>query len=219
MKKCALIIGLGTSLFFFISCSKKESTTTVPTKPASTLSVADYFPLKTGNYWVYKTTECDSNGNIMPVVYKNDSLVVKNDTVINGKTYHTIIEYNYMNAPTSFVDCYADSADCIINNYGSIVFSIKNTSGIIYTQLLSPDTIAYVNYSFISSPTSIIVPVGTYSCEDYKGAVYRKSDNFNRAYLTHHYYSDNIGLVKRTAFFLSNPLNIINFDLLSYHVQ
>jgi hypothetical protein len=219
MKKCALVIGLGISLFFFISCKKDKSSTTAPATQASTPSVSDYFPLKTGNYWVYKTTECDSNGNIIAGTYKNDSVIIKNDTLINSKTYHTVVEYNFMNCPTPSMQYYTDSADCVVTNYGKIVFSIKNTSGVIYTQMVYADSSVYINYFCIKTPVSISVPSGTYSCVDFEGALYEKSNNFDKAYLTHHYYSENIGLVKRTAFYLSNPLNIINLDLLSYHVQ
>ena len=90
MKKSALIIGLGLSLFFFVSCNKKDTSTPVTTTPA----VSDYFPMAVGDYWVYQQTQYDSSGNIIPQTWKNDSVVVKNDTVFNNKTYHILMDYN-----------------------------------------------------------------------------------------------------------------------------
>ena len=218
MKKCALVIGLGISLFFFISCKKDKSSTTTPANQASTPSVSDYFPLKTGNYWAYKNTQYDTSGNIISQSPKNDSVVVKNDTLINGKTYFTVLEYNFSSSSAPIIQYYADSADCIVNNYGNIVFSIKNTTGIIYTQIYSPDTVVYVNYSYISTPTSVTVPLGAYSCVNFQGTVYFKNENFSKGYLTPNYYYQNIGPIKRTYIYADSHYTI-NLDLLSYHVQ
>lgn len=221
MKKYTLVIVLGIILIFLFSCSKKdapvpETTTQATNKPIATPSVLEYLPLNAGNYWVYKQTEYDTSGSIVPRIYKNDSVVVKNDTVINGKTYHTIVNYNFLSEPPLTM-YWRDSADCIVNNDGKIIFSI-NTSGIIYKNILSPDTLAFVNYSYTSTPTNITVPLGTYSCVDYKGEVYRKADNYNKSILIHNYYCKGIGSVKEESVFIGS-LYWIKWDLLSYHIQ
>jgi hypothetical protein len=217
MKKCAIVIGLGISLLIVISCNKKKSDLSGSDTIKTTVAVSDYFPLNTGNYWVYKTTQYDSSGNLIQQTFKNDSVVVKNDTVINSKTYHTVIEYNFLGSTTPNTQFYKDSADCVIDNNGEIIFSI-NSAAIIYSKILSPDTVAYVNYSYINTPITISVPIGTYNCVDFKGDVFRKIDNFDKAYSTHNYYSKNIGTIKKIELFV-NSLYKINLELQLFYVH
>ena len=184
MKKCIFYVGLGVvSILFFNSCQKKDSVTPPETK--SDL-VTDYYPLSTGNYWVYKQTQYDSLGNVIPQTWKNDSIVVKSDTVINSKTYHTLVEYNFLGSSNPIYKYYRDSADCIVNNLGEVIFSI-NTTGV-YKRIFTSDTVAYINYSYVNTPTNITVPQGTYNCPDFLGSLYRKMDNYNNVTLIHNYY-------------------------------
>jgi len=216
MKKHALLFGLCLSLLFIVSCNKKDATAPANTTP-TTLSVKDYYPLVTGDYWIYKQTQYDTSGNIMTQTWINDSVLVKNDTVINSKTYHTVVNYNLMGATTPSFGYYRDSSDCIVNNHGKIIFSI-NTSGIIFKDILTPDTMGYVNYSYNGVSTSITVPMGIFSCVDLKGDVYRKVDNFSKSYLIHNYTCKNIGPVKRMMIYI-NALYRINLELISYHLH
>lgn len=211
MKKCIFIIGLGVGIIiFFASCHKKD---TAPTTPDTVL---DYYPLKEGNYWIYKPSWSDTAGNVIPQTWENDSVVVKGDTVINGKIYHSVIEYNFLGSANPSINYYRDSANCIVNEHGEIIFSIN--SGIVYKKIITPDTLAYVNYSFVNDITSITVPLGTYSCFDFKGEIFRKTDNYNKAYLTHNYSCKSIGPVKKIKRFVTS-LQQINLDLLNYHIQ
>lgn len=212
MKKSILVISIG--LIFFTSCRKEDSKSTTPTSNQE--SVLDYFPLSNGNYWVYKQSEYDSSGNFIPHTWKNDSIVVKNDTIINNKTYHTVVEYNFIGATNPSTDYFRDSANCIVNNNGTIIFSIN--PGFVCMKLLTPDTIAYVNYSFINQTTNITVPLGAYSCVDFKGEMFRKVDNYNIAYLSHNYYFKNIGTVKKIKRWVTT-LGRVDLELLSYYAQ
>jgi hypothetical protein len=212
MKKSNFIIVIGISIIFLMSCHKENSTSTTST----TTSVLDYFPLKTGNYWVYKPFQVDTSGNIVPLNWKNDSIVVNNDTVINNNSYHTITEYNYLGSTNSNIYYYRDSANCIVDNFGDIIFSIN--SGVIYKKYFDPDTIAFNNSTYINTTTSITVPLGTYSCVDFKGDVFRKIDNYNKAYLIHKYCYIGIGIVKHTELFITS-LEQIQLELVKYHVQ
>ncbi|NVN94550.1 MAG: hypothetical protein HXX18_04605 [Bacteroidetes bacterium] len=213
MKKSILIISIG--IIFFTSCRKENSISTPP--PVTTNeSVLDYFPLKAGNYWVYKQSEIDSSGNNIITTYPNDSIVVKNDTLINNLTYHTVSEYNFLGMSYPRNQYLRDSGNFIVNEKGEIIFSIN--SGFIHTQLLSSDTIAYVNYSFINQTSNITVPLGVYSCVDFRGEIYRKMDNYNRAYLSHNYYNKGIGSVRKIERYIIS-LGQIDLQLISYHVQ
>ncbi|MBI5541043.1 MAG: hypothetical protein HY951_13340 [Bacteroidia bacterium] len=214
MKKSILIISIG--IILFNSCRKEDSITITPVITQETVN--DYFPLNTGNYWVYKQTSLDSSGNIIPNTWGNDSIVVKNDTIINSNTYHTVFEYNSLGHTSPYVHYYRDSSNCIVDNNGAIVFSIN--PGFVKNQVFAylSDTIAYVNYYFVNQTTSITVPLGTYNCVDLKGELFRIEDNFNITRLIHNYYCKNIGSIKKTRLFVSS-LQRIELDLLSYHVQ
>lgn len=212
MKKSVLIVGLMAILF--ASCKKDDPEQLVPTPTQE--SVLDYFPLENGNYWVFEQALYDSSGNVFPQTYLNDSIVVKNDTIINNKTYHIVEEYNFAGSSTMRTNFYRDSADCIVNNEGSIVFSIN--PDFVEMQLLTPDSFAYVNYSFDDQITSITVPTGSYNCTDFRGELFRKEDNFSVSYPLHNYYCKNIGPIKKTRLFVSN-LSYYELELVDYHVQ
>ena len=217
MKNKVVCIVLGLSVMFLLSCSKKDPAAPVINNPPSVPAVSDYYPLKSGSYWVYKMTEYDTSGNVMPQTWKNDSVVVKNDTLINGKNYHTLVEYNFLGQATPVYRFERDSADCIVNDNGKIVFSISAGSPI-FKDILTPDTIAYVNYYYNSNPTSVSVPLGTYSCVDYRREIFRKMDNFSKAYLCHLYCYKGIGAIERTMIYVGS-LDKFYFDLVAYHVQ
>ena len=212
MKKSILIISI--CIIFFTSCRKENNTSTTPITTQE--SVLDYYPLNEDNYWVYKQSEFDSSGNAIPHTWANDSIVVKNDTLINNMTFHKVVEYNFIGSTNPNIHYYRDSANCIVDNNGAIIFSIN--PGFVCMKLLSADTIAYVNYSFINQTTNITVPLGTYSCVDFKGEIFRKIDNYNISYLTHNYYYKNIGTVKKVKRWV-NSLGRVDFELLSYNVQ
>jgi len=212
MQKSIFIIVIG--IIILTSCSKENSTSTAPVSTQE--SVNDYYPLNEGNYWVYKQSEFDSSGNAIPHSWPNDSVVVKNDTLINNKVYHTVVEYNLISIPTPHIHYYRDSANFIINSMGTIIFSIN--PGFLEMQLLSSDTIAYVNYSFINQTTNITVPLGTYSCVDLKGEMFRKIDNYNIAHLSHNYFCKNIGSIKRVNLWVTS-LGRVDLELISYYVH
>lgn len=213
MKRCIVVFGLIASLFI-ASCKKEESSTTPPTAKADVIT--DYYKLTPGNYWVYKQYYSDTAGNIFPALVKNDSIVVKNDSIINGKTYHTLVEYNFLGSLNTNFYFRRDSADCIVNEYGAIVFTINPT--LVYKEVYGRDTVAYTDCSFINTTTNITVPKGTFSCVDYKRELHRKFENYSKAYQLHSYFCKGIGKIKSTSCYVSS-LQQINFELIDYYVQ
>lgn len=212
MKKSVLIMGIVAVLF--ASCKKDEPEQITPTQPLE--SVLDYYPLADGNYWVFQQTYYDSSGNVLPQSWGADSIVVKNDTIINNKTYHIVEDYGFAGSTTLRTYFYRDSANCIVNNEGTIIFSIN--PGYTETHILTPDTLAYINYSFVDNVENISVPAGSYNCVDFKGEMFRKEDNFSVPYLLNNYFCKNIGPVKKTRMFVNN-LSTIELELINYHVQ
>ena len=74
---------LATILFVVTSsCSSDDSDTAVKAEPIGTTATS-YFPLKSNNFWTYKT----ENISVNPVVIGRDSMYVGNDSIINSITY------------------------------------------------------------------------------------------------------------------------------------
>jgi hypothetical protein len=212
MKKSVLFIGI--IIFFLISC-RKDDTQPVTTNPNQE-TVSDYFPLKEGNYWVYKRTLVDSSGTILLNTYDNDSIIVKNDTLINNKIYHQIFEYSFSNSTFAYIYFYRDSANFIVNQNGTIILSIK--PGFVYKRPLIADTSLYINYYFVNQTTNITLTSGIFNCVDFKGEFYSKSDNFTTAKLIHNYYYKNIGSIKSMNRFAAG-YDIYQLELLRYKLN
>ncbi len=212
MKKSALMASL--MVILFISCTKDEPDQEVPTPTQET--VFDYFPLKNGNFWVYEQKLYDSSGIEIPSSFLNDSLVVKNDTMINNMTYQIVEEYHLWGSTTPVKHFYRDSADCIVNHEGKIVFSIH--SGFIYSDTIQPDTMVIIDYYFDNQSTNIVVPAGAFNCVDYKGEFYLKSDQYNTPRYFHTYYCKNTGPVKKTSTFAISLYSIVG-ELVNYQIQ
>ena len=211
MKKSILIIAV---VFAVITSCKKEKVETEIPVVAET--VLDYFPLTEGSYWVYEQMKTDSNGNEIPQIWGYDSIIVKNDTEITGKIYRNVTEYNYLGSSNPLIHLYRDSADCIVTPEGDIVFSLKN--GFIYREILIPDSVVYVDYWYVSQTTPVTVPLGTYSCVDFRGDVYTNADNYSTPRLLHNYYYLGIGRIKSANFYLTSHINIYR-NLVRYHIQ
>jgi len=212
MKKLILFISFMALVSLFTSCKKdKENTEQV------TPTVTDSYPLKAGNYWVYKQTTYDAAGNVLNASIVNDTVLVLNDTIINNKTYHIVKDSHFAGNSSSLFFYLRDSADCIVNEYGNISFSIK-MPGLICTQLSTPDSLTYTNFYCNSSSVNVTVPGGTFNCVEYYADVYRKADNFTIKYTLPKYCSKNIGPVKKTAMFVSNAEKVVS-ELISWHVQ
>src|SRR5687768_1831456 len=85
-------------------CKKKVSSTVftfpIPTKP--TVNMANYFPMKVGNYWIYEHFTIDENDIFMKGNY-TDSMYVEKDTVIFGKTFFKICKFFFGNPSTAYI--------------------------------------------------------------------------------------------------------------------
>jgi len=213
MKKRTVIIVIA-GLMAFASC-KKDEPTEIPETPQT--SVMDYLPLTPGNYWVYEQHYYDSTGTEHNQPWGNDTVEVISDTTINNFTYHRLVDHNLFGTSEPDTTHYRDSSDCIVNHKGSVLFRL--TPGVVFTYYPSYDsTIYYIDYSLATQPSAITVPAGTYECLDYQGAIFSSLDGFSVPDTIHKYYSKNVGIVKRTYLMLVAK-NVIELDLISYHIQ
>lgn len=67
----------------FSSCSSDDNSASTDENPTNNSGVTSYFPLKSNNYWTYKT----ENVSLNPMAIGRDSIYVGNDSLINSVTY------------------------------------------------------------------------------------------------------------------------------------
>jgi len=199
---------------FFAACKKEKQEDCTCPAPASPTSV-NYTKLAIGNYWVYNTYNVDTN-NIATALNSNpDSIYINRDTVINAKTYFVVSGTWFGIARTQIL---RDSSNCLVDQNGHILFSSSLFNTVLYTKNNAPYDTA--RFSVSSVEQSIVVNAGTFTSYDYKGIVSMTPpyNNWGNTRYDHTYFSANIGLVKETAFFLSQP-GTIERRLIRFHVN
>lgn len=113
-------------LLSLLACEKKTETTTPEVK-------SDYFPLSTGNYWVYNTYCIDSFGNDS-LYTENDTVRIIGDTIINGNSYK-VFRANKDDLFAYFANrFYRDSSGYIVDNYGRTIFSSDDLKDTLYVR-------------------------------------------------------------------------------------
>ena len=103
------------SLFLFVACNDDDKEIICPDEPESKSNA--YFPLQTGNYWVYEfqthLPDGSTGGNI-----SIDSLIVVGDTLIDEQQYFMLTTNKPSANATWFLK---DSAGTILSRGGSMV--------------------------------------------------------------------------------------------------
>lgn len=196
-------------LVCFSSCKKEKDEAPTPSSP----SVAtNYFPLTTGSYWIYERFQMDTNG--VETVVAIDSSYISGDTIINGDTFSVFVG-TYIDPNGVYYR--RDSSGYILDPFGIIHFSSTNFTDTLRTS----STPGYYDSFYKMMPASTIsTPAGALVATDYLGTInitYPAYPWDNPRY-THCYYSDGIGLIRETHFFLMNP----NYDgrrLVRYNIQ
>jgi hypothetical protein len=203
--KQLLFVSVLAMLFF--SCSKQETQT--PASNSSGYAISNYSKLTVGNYWIYQIYNVDTLGNATPA--GTDSCYIKNDSIVNRNTYAVVYNYPLQTG----ISLLRDSADFLIDQHGNIRFAY----GYFNTVLYSNDTISYtysISYNVPSSQATVVVPLGTFACYDYKGTyTYITTGKVRYA---HNYYAFNIGLVELVTFYLDSP-GTLQYRLARSHVR
>lgn len=198
-------------LICFSSCKKEQNETSSPT-PSSTAIASNYFPLTTGSYWIYERFQMDTNG--VETTFAIDSSYVSGDTIISGDTFSVFVG-TYIDPAAIY--CRRDSSGYVLDEYGVIHFSATNFSD---TLRVSNVPSYYNSYYKMVPPVNISTPAGIFLATDYLGTVNTTQPGYlwdNPRY-THCYYSDGVGLIRESHFFLANP----NYDgrkLVRYNIN
>jgi hypothetical protein len=219
MRNIILILGILLGLY---SCNKDDKDQTNPTNKSA------YLPMTEGNYWVYQYYGFDSNGIEYPTNYY-DSVVISNDTILNGKTYfrHDIYEYYRTGRKPDLTRSvyYLDSSKCLVNNYGRIVFSENNFIDTIYrythlTNWTSGDTFGWSTFKMERVDTTITLPAGSFSNLLNYRQTFIPNIKFYPAGIryTNQYYSKNVGVILSTFFNYASPYTNEK-RLISYNIN
>jgi len=185
------------SVVAFSSCKKDEA----DPDPIPTESVLQYFPLKTGNYWVYQRSVCDSTWTNCEIK-ATDTVWVTKDTLINDKTYFKLEDVTVTGQHRSIY--YRDSLDYIVDNLGNIVVSNTDFETKLHEEYIivnETDTAFYWYNKMQNAPFNIEVPAGNFSCLDNKMSFFRQTDNFETEFNTHQLYAKGTGPVFNQAMF------------------
>jgi hypothetical protein len=200
------------------SCKKDESLSPLVT---STIEPSpDYGKLAVGNYWIYQRFRIDNFGVVTP---KNiyDSCYISKDTVINGKTY---FEMYRPNTYGSFFTYLRDSAGCILNSAGQIIFSPNDFSSVFRTTFATAggtDTICRAVFKMNNKDSLVNTSAGNFVTSNFQITCYMYP-NWSYYYNVRHQntcYSENIGIVVETLKLLFDRGFCEERRLVRYHVN
>jgi hypothetical protein len=222
MKKISIVIIASVSVF--INGCKKEvieqcTCTNAPTP--SSLNTNYHFPKTIGSYWIYENDNMDSTYNITSVA-GIDSVFIKNDTVINGKTYfikriNTLSgTYNYTN--TFLKTITRDSSGYDVAPSGAF---IKTDD---FTNILSVKTITdpppYTIVSRMANKDSVVVvPAGSFKTVNYFSKASMQDPNYSGNRIKYNYciIANNVGVIYQTSSWY-NSSSKLGIRLLRYHI-
>lgn len=144
-----------TSIVMFTACEKKA----VEKDSVTIFDEPDYFPLKTGSYWVYNSYKVDGDGN-EKLISMNDTLRIIGDTTIRGNMYKIFYGKRYVVMDKYEKRYYRDSSGYIVNDKGRIVFSTKVSDTLLKNSLVENTLFEYTTVENIQG--EIAVPAGVY---------------------------------------------------------
>ncbi len=196
-----------------ISCKKTSTTSETPSD-----SVLDYYPLKTGNYWVYETSFYDSGFNFISKASINDSILIGPKILKNGIEYFQLQHFNYMGQSSQqpYITNVRDSANCIVNDFGSVLFSL-NSNEVKEYLTFDQDTIYIMKSKFIADLNRISLKAGEFNAVNYSSEVEIRGNERKRIHILNNLYAKGVGqLTKRNVFVGENSW--IYQDLVSYKV-
>jgi hypothetical protein len=194
-----------------ISCKKQK-----PDIP-SFYTVADFQPMSVGSYWIYRQYNVDTN-NVRTPLERMDSLVVENDTLINGNTFAKFVNYplNYNVPPT--INAFRDSSGYLINSWGFIVFGISNSMDTLYAH---ENNFEFVYTKMTGIDSLITVEVGTFVTRTLGEYYFFKLGNGELVPInpqTFHSYAPHVGQIATTRLNFTMQSYAIERRLVRYHI-
>lgn len=191
-----------------VSCKKGNDGQNIQNK-----SVLEYYPLKVGNYWVYQTSNCDSTWTNCDSV-RMDTNYVSKDTLIDGLQYYKIAGKKLINSSPVYL---RDSLNYIVDYGGNVKFSDNDFQNIFHENYIiqNNDTLFHYYYKMQEDPTTFAVPMGNFSCLDFRLSLFRRTESFNHEFTGHSAYSKGVGLVYESILFATTTSGMKR-ELVSY---
>jgi len=199
------------------ACRKSEDTT------PKVQEKDNYFPMKTGNYWVYENYQVNPE-NERSLIDRIDSIFIDSVVTKNNHEYYSFKGIVHPHGETVRpLGYFRDSSSCLVDDHGVIHFSSTNFTDTLYSQIQyvnENDTLYFVSYSMQPEPTDVILGSGTYHALDYQGNIYvpnHPEPNLQHR-ITNTYYSEGIGKIFFEVVFVYGPTRIQK-ELLHYHIN
>lgn len=210
MKKLLFVFSV---LAVLLTACKKDKTDYVT-------DAYSYYPMKTGNYWVYQWFEVDSNGNETLSAWQNDSVVVLGDTTINGNTFYKV-ELNVYGSAARYITYMRDSAMWMVDQTGSVVFSVEAQAGYFNNDysIAGYDQVSRMDYGGHQKLTPAGVFQTIFKITDFtkQSGLFCNGTNKRSIYTG---FARGIGPAFYNTFYLSDPLcRYFEARLLRYHLN
>ncbi|MBI1227040.1 MAG: hypothetical protein GC192_17545 [Bacteroidetes bacterium] len=190
------------SILLVFSCKKKDDDPINNTPP---LTVANYFPLTQGDYWIYQWYKIDTLGN-ETLLNTQDSVYISGDTTINGTEY-SIIEGTEFNGTIKYF--YRDSSGYLVDEKGKVIFSVNNDTEVLFrdTTWQGNSPYFYLEYKMLPETINDEVPTGSYeNCLVGQKSFYGLE--FMSPYgvrVFPYIYAPEIGLIRHRAAYIGQP--------------
>ncbi len=154
------------------------------------MTIEGFSQLVIGNWWVYSALQLDSLGDYRPMGTGRDTVRINRDTIINGKTFF-VAEGTYHGGSIPVREYWRDSADCLVNEIGHILFCFGHFNSIFQVDSIPGQFTA--NYVTSNQYSSVGTALGTLNCYimtvTYNYVLYGQRD-------WHYKYTYKIGRVK-----------------------
>lgn len=206
---------LGLLVLLFFACREED-----PINPIIPEISSKYFPLTIGSYWVYNTYNVTSAENEVELA-RVDSVYISRDTIIRGNRY-LIFEGTLHPSPypnPGIIEMVRDSSGYFVNSNGRILFTEKNFTDILYSDvyLMGEDTIYTSSYKMERETAPKTVPAGTFNVLNFKGEITLYATSPQMSVNSNTLYAENVGKIVETTVYTSG--RIIESRLVRYHIE
>jgi flagellar hook protein FlgE len=181
---------------------KKESN-----EPDPVATAADYYMLKTGNYWIYEGYQIDSTG-VAVSTGEFDSAYIEKDSVINGYTYYKLVEQPFgLGIPVAVF--LRDSSGYLVDTAGIRHASETNFTDTLYVDNDLPEL--YTAFMMMTGRDSVVtVPAGNFTSITARLTVVPSPPN-TAGFPTRYVYgvfAKNTGKIKSHTFFYGGDIHL-----------
>lgn len=204
------------------ACKKDKQTDPEQPDVINSTGAADYSKLKVGNYWIYQNFWVNGSNSGYSGL---DSCYIEKDTTIKGTVYFKMMKPFVHGNQQMVIDFLRDSADCIVNSKGDIMFSLSNFSTPLYISYVTDpptgDTLFKLVRKMTDKDLVVTVPAGTYTTVNAQhiAYLYPPYGPLNDTRIKHLRYAKDVGVVYETITYASSSANYIERKLLRYHLN